>query len=720
MAYAQLAGLPIYYGLYASFLPTIFAAMFGSSNHLSTGPTAVVSLLTSVALEPLATSGSEAYIAYAILLSLTIGIFRLSLGILRLGLIVNFLSLPVVNSYTSAAAIIIATSQLSRMFGVYVNEGAYHYQTVENVISAALIYTHLPTLLIACSSLTLMFLLKKYVSKIPFILVTVVIFTFISWASGFEHDVAVNIKNIKSPEIVNMIKQFNVDMHLLVDHASERTKLRDKIDAMKSADSNAFRVVDEQYYASLIGIKIKNEKHESQILRDELNNFMLEAGKSKDGKLLFYNYGKIPKGMEKDERIWRVKVRNYPINESAVLITGGGSVVGNIPKGLPAISMPNFDLNVFLRFLPMALIITLLGFMEAISIGKSIAVKSGQKIDPNQELIGQGLANIIGSFGQSYPVSGSFSRSAINFHSGAFTGIANIVSSLVIVLTLYFFTNFLYFLPKAVLASVIIMAVLSLMNIKGFINAWKAHRIDGAISTITFIVTLIFAPHLEYGILAGVTISLIVYLYNSMRPRIVSLSMADDFSLRSAKRYGLKECNVITALRFDGSLFFANSTYLDDTIVKIMAQKPKIKHFLIVCNGINDLDYSGACALKLVIEKIRVRGLGISFSGINEKVMKILERTGLIDFIGTEHIFPTQVDALETLYFQTHEVGKTNILACPLLNYIPIETTKKENQKTPFFVRLEKIEPELFILTPTIGTEDIRKEFEEKKKKKDV
>ncbi len=182
MAYAQLAGLPIYYGLYASFLPTIFATMFGSSNHLSTGPTAVVSLMTAVALEPLATQGSEAYIIYAIMLSLTVGIFRLSLGLLKLGLIVNFLSLPVVNSYTSAAAIIIATSQLRRFFGVYANEGTYHYQTVENAIRAALNYTHYPTLIIAISSLILMYLLKKYLPKIPFVLVAVVAFTVISWA----------------------------------------------------------------------------------------------------------------------------------------------------------------------------------------------------------------------------------------------------------------------------------------------------------------------------------------------------------------------------------------------------------------------------------------------------------------------------------------------------------------------------------------------------------
>ena len=355
MAYAQLAGLPIYYGLYASFLPTIFATMFGSSNHLSTGPTAVVSLMTAVALEPLATQGSEAYIIYAIMLSLTVGIFRLSLGLLKLGLIVNFLSLPVVNSYTSAAAIIIATSQLRRFFGVYANEGTYHYQTVENAIRAALNYTHYPTLIIAISSLILMYLLKKYLPKIPFVLVAVVAFTVISWAFGYEKDVPVNINNIQSPDVVKMIRQFNKDVRLLVDYAAERTKLSEKMSAMKSADSSEFRILDEQYYAGILGIKIRSEKHESQLLRDELNDYMLQRVKTKDGTYQFYSYGKVPAGMTSDGNIWRVKVRNAILDEDDILMTGGGSVVGDIPKGLPKFTIPNVDLNVMFRFLPMAL-----------------------------------------------------------------------------------------------------------------------------------------------------------------------------------------------------------------------------------------------------------------------------------------------------------------------------------------------------------------------------
>jgi len=146
MAYAQLAGLPPYYGLYAAFLPPMIASLFGSSRQLATGPVAVVSLMTAASLEPIATAGSEAFISYAILLALIVGLFQFLLGVLRLGLVVNFLSHPVINGFTNAAALIIASSQLPKMFGVYVDKGAYHYETVIRVVQSSWHYTHWPTI----------------------------------------------------------------------------------------------------------------------------------------------------------------------------------------------------------------------------------------------------------------------------------------------------------------------------------------------------------------------------------------------------------------------------------------------------------------------------------------------------------------------------------------------------------------------------------------------
>lgn len=194
MAYAQLAGLPPYYGLYAAFLPPMIAALFGSSRQLATGPVAVVSLMTFASLAPLATAGSERFIGYAIVLALMVGVVQLSLGVLRLGLVVNFLSHPVVNGFTNAAAIIIATSQLSKMFGVHVDTAEHHYETVIRVVEAAIRFTHWPTLLLGVLAFAIMFILKRIAPRVPNVLVAVALTTLISWAVGYQHNAVVKMK----------------------------------------------------------------------------------------------------------------------------------------------------------------------------------------------------------------------------------------------------------------------------------------------------------------------------------------------------------------------------------------------------------------------------------------------------------------------------------------------------------------------------------------------
>ena len=198
MAYAQLAGLPVIYGLYASFLPPMVAALFGSSNQLATGPVAVVSLMTAAALEPLAIQGSTGYVAYAILLALMVGIVQLSLGILRLGILVNFLSHPVVIGFTNAAAIIIASSQLAKLFGVSVDKAAHHYETIYRIILAVMWYTHWPTFIMGLFSITLMVAIRRYVPKIPNVLAAVVLTVLISWSVGFERNETVGLSQVHS------------------------------------------------------------------------------------------------------------------------------------------------------------------------------------------------------------------------------------------------------------------------------------------------------------------------------------------------------------------------------------------------------------------------------------------------------------------------------------------------------------------------------------------
>jgi MFS superfamily sulfate permease-like transporter len=250
-------------------------------------------------------------------------------------------------------------------------------------------------------------------------------------------------------------------------------------------------------------------------------------------------------------------------------MTGGGAVVSSVPSGLPRLTMPNLDLSMVNSLFSYAVIIAILGYMEAISIAKAMAAKTGTRLDPNQELIGQGLGNILGSIGQSYPTSGSFSRSAVNLQAGAQTGMSSVVTSLAAVVVLLFFTTYLYHLPQSVLAAIIVVAVLGLINVKGFIHAWKAQWYDGLIAAITFSATLFFAPHLDKGILMGVFFSLLVFLYKSMRPEVVSLSRGEDQHLHAALSHGLKECQYIDMVRFSGPLFFANASYLENKIIDL-------------------------------------------------------------------------------------------------------------------------------------------------------
>lgn len=672
MAYAQLAGLPAYYGLYASFLPPMTAALFGSSRQLATGPVAVVSLMTAASLEPLATAGSEAFIAYAILLSLTVGIFQFLLGVLRLGLVVNFLSHPVVNGFTNAAAIIIASSQLSKLFGVYVDKAEHHYETIIRVINAAISYTHWPSLLMGIFAIAIMYSLKRLNPKIPNVLVAVVITTLISWSIGFEHNhPGTSISAIQAPEVQTTIKNFNKTVAEISETGNQRAEINKNIEDLKASEDHSFELLNLKHEVSILTARMSEQKHQSHVLRERLRNIKFAGIEGPDKALVFYPQDSVPQGLVTDGQIWRMKVGNKVLTEEDLLMIGAGAVVGNVPKGLPTLSIPQLNISVFSKLLPYAVIISLLGFMEAISIAKAMAAKTGQKLDPNQELIGQGMANILGAIGKSYPASGSFSRSAVNLQAGAVSGISSVVTSLVVIIALLFFTPLLYHLPQAVLASVIMMAVIGLINISGFIHAWKAQWYDGAITIITFISTLAFAPHLDKGIMVGVALSLLVFLYKSMRPKVLSLSMSPDQSLRCAEEFALKECGHIAVIRFDGPLFFANASYLEDRVSEIISTKPDLKHIILASNGINDMDASGEEALSLLVERVRSGGYGFSLSHVKENVMAVMKRTHLLEKIGKENIYPTQNMAVKDIYYKTHTGTEEDEKSCPLLSHIP-------------------------------------------------
>jgi len=677
MAYAQLAGLPPYYGLYAAFLPPMIAALFGSSRQLATGPVAVVSLMTFASLAPLATTGSERFIGYAIVLALMVGVVQLGLGLLRLGLVVNFLSHPVVNGFTNAAAIIIATSQLSKMFGVHVDTAEHHYETIVWVVQAAMGFTHWPTFWLGALAFAIMYALKRLAPRVPNVLVAVAITTVISWESGYQHNAVVPLKAVQSPKALELIQSYNDTLSEISRLGEERTAATLKLDEAK-ASGNAIAILDAKHTAEVISLQIEDLKEKGHVYREELRRFVLRGIPQTDGSLLFFPGDAVPAGAKDDGYLWRIQVGNNPVKADALRLTGGGDVVGVVPKGLPSFSLPKIDISTILHLLPYAAIISFLGFMEAISIAKAMAAKTGQRLDPNQELIGQGLANLLGSIGKSYPTSGSFSRSAVNLQAGAVTGFSSAFTSLAVVIMLLFLTPLLYHLPQSVLAAVIMMAVIGLLNISGFIHAWKAQRADGIISIIAFVCTLVFAPHLDKGIMVGVVLSLLVFLYKVMRPKVTTLARHADQALRCTVTHGLKECERIALVRFDAPLFFANASFLEDQITDRMQAKKGLKHIVIVANGINDIDASGEETLSLLVDRIRSAGVDVSLSGVNESVMKVLKRTHLDVKIGEDHIFPTMERAIEKIHPEAHR--DIEEAECPLQTvcYLPDTPPKKE------------------------------------------
>jgi len=663
MAYAQLAGMPAYYGLYAAFLPPMVAALFGSSRQLATGPVAVVSLMTAASLEPLATAGSESFIAYAILLSLLVGIFQLALGVLRLGLVVNFLSHPVVNGFTNAAAIIIATSQLSKLFGVNVDNAEHHYETILRVVQSAIHYTHWPTFFVGALALAIMITLKRVAPRVPNVLVAVVITTVLSWMLGFEHTTAVDSKAILSPKALELVASFNEAVNGIPPLAEERTKTSKKLDEAKKGH-NAIARLDAEHEDRVIQSRIEELKDKAHLYREEIRLLLFKAAIQADNSVVYHAADQLPAGAKTDGRTWRIRVGNKAIKTDKLPLTGGGEVIGVVPKGLPALSVPKVDFGVMLHLFPYAAIISLLGFMEAISIAKAIASKTGQRIDPNQELIGQGLSNIIGAIGKSYPASGSFSRSAVNLQAGAATGMSSVFTGLTVVIALLFFTPLLYHLPQSVLAAIIMMAVMGLINVSGFLHAWKAQWYDGLISILSFICTLWFAPHLDKGIMLGVVLCLLVFLYKNMRPVVTSLTRDRSKALVCAVTRGLEECKYLSVIRFEGPLFFANASYLEDKISDLMLCKATLRHVLIVANGINDIDASGEETLSLLVSRLRSAGIDVSFSGINETVMKVLVRTHLSNKIGADHVYPTMEAALRAIHPAVHTEEEMKL--CPL------------------------------------------------------
>ncbi len=653
MAYAQLAGLPAYYGLYAAFLPGIIAALWGSSAQLATGPVAVVSLLTASALAPLAATGSGQFVALAILLALMVGLIQLTLGIFKLGVVVNFLSHPVIAGFTNAAAIIIGLSQLNKLFGVSMGRSEYFLQDVWGALQL-IGETHIPTLMMGVVAFIIMWGMKKYAPKLPGVLIAVIITTLVSYAIGFEHNGKGRIEEIVDAEIRKLADDFTGAETRIEELQHLTAKLTTELKQLqKSKEGSGQHVAALKYELELTQLEMQNLEGENRKIARSLRKFIFEQVPATDAQMArLYLTGQVPPGEQADGYRWRIK----KMSEGELKLVGGGEVVGSIPPGLPGIGIPQMSWEAVMSLLSSALVISLVGFMEAISIAKAMAAKTKQRINPNQELLGQGFSNILGSLSQAFPVSGSFSRSAVNLNAGAVTGLSNVFAGLIVLVTLLFLTPLLYHLPQAVLAAVIMMAVIGLVNFKAIGHAWHTHKHDGIAAIVTFVATLAFAPHLDNGIMVGAGLAIILYLYRTMKPRVAILGRHPDGTLRDIKVHDLPVSENVIAMRYDGQLYFANVPYFEDTVLEAVANNPRAKHLLIVSDGINQLDASGEEVIRHLVQRLRSNGIRVVFSGLKKQVLDIMRRSGLLDYIGQESIFADEEKALEVIYAEVLKV----------------------------------------------------------------
>jgi SulP family sulfate permease len=648
MAYAQLSGLPIYFGLYTAFIPAILAALWGSSRQLLSGPVAIVSLMTAAAVTPLAVPFTEEFVGLALLLALLVGIIQFSMGALKLGTIVNFVSHPVILGFINAAAIIIALSQLDMLLGIPKGRSDSFLKDIWEM-AGYLPETHLPTLGMSILALALMLGLKKIPALAkPSVLITVVITILVSYAVGFEKKSTAKPEQIAAPAareiITGYIDSDNRIKALIAESTAKSTQLRA---AEKAHDARA--VADLNHELDLLEINLKSLEAENKARKANINRMHFEMWPSEGGAPQLHLKGAIPAGVQTDGADWHVK----KIDKGEIYLMGGGDVVGNIPPGLPGFRLPTLTLDAVFSLIAAAFIIALVAFMETISMAKALAAQTKQRLDPNQELIGQGVSNIGGAFFQAYPSCGSFTGSAINLQAGAKTGFASVFNGIFVAITLLllYLAPFLYHLPKAVLAVIILLAVTSLITPKALKHTWQASRADGIVALTTFTVTLLAAPHLDKGIMVGAALAIVLYLYRTMKPRVAMLGRYKDGTLRDIKvNPDLPTSPHIIAMRFDGSLYFANVSYFEDTVLEAVANKPNAKYLLVVGDSINQLDASGEEVVHHLVERLRETGVEIVFSGLKKQVLDVMRATGLFDLIGQANIFATEDQAIAAIY----------------------------------------------------------------------
>lgn len=527
LAYALLAGLPAEMGLYASIVPIVLYAVFGTSKALAVGPVAVVSLMTATAIGKIALPGTSEYIIAAITLAFLSGVFLVLMGVFRLGFLANFLSHPVIAGFITASGIIIAASQLKHIFGI----DARGHNLIELVISL------------------------------------------------FENIGAVN------------------------------------------------------WYALGTGLAA---------------TFLLFWIRKKLKPLLI--------GLGTSEKMADISAKIGPI--FAIITTiiiawlfdfsdKGVALVGDVPKGLPPLTTPSFSYDMWVALIGSAILISVIGFVESISVAQTLAAKKRQRIKPDQELIGLGAANIGASFTGGFPVTGGFSRSVVNFDAGAETPAAGAYTAVGLALASLFLTPLIFFLPKATLAATIIVAVLSLVDFSILKKTWIYSKADFIAVSATILITLGFG--VELGVTAGVVISIFIHLYKSSRPHMAVVGQVPGSQhYRNVLRHNVIVHPTIMTVRVDESLYFANARFLEDAIYNLVTKNSDIKHVILLCSAINTIDMSALESIEAINERLDGMSVKFHLSEVKGPVMDRLQRTNFQSHL-TGNIYLSQHQAAQEL-----------------------------------------------------------------------
>jgi SulP family sulfate permease len=527
LAYALLAGLPAQAGIYASIVPIVLYALFGTSRALAVGPVAVVSLMTAAAIGQVAEAGSIGYAAAALSLALLSGAFLLALGLFRLGFIANFLSHPVIAGFITASGILIATSQLKHILGV--PAGGHTLIEMLGALGAHLSAVNWPTLVIG------------------------------GLATGFLFWVRKGLKPL-----------------------------------LRRAG-----------------------------LKPRAADLLAKAG----------------------------PVAAVAVSTLAVWLFGlearGVSIVGAVPQGLPPLTMPDLSPDLLGSLLVPAILISIIGFVESVSVAQTLAAKKRQRIDPNQELIGLGAANLGAAFTGGYPVTGGFSRSVVNFDAGAETPAAGAFTAVGLAIAALALTPLIFFLPKAVLAATIIVAVLSLVDFSILRKSWGYSRADFAAVLATILLTL--GLGVEAGVSAGVILSLALHLYKTSRPHVAEVGLVPGTQhFRNILRHEVETDPTLLTLRVDQSLYFANARFLEDLIQDRMAEDCSLRHVVLMCSAVNEIDFSALESLEAINERLKAAGITLHLSEVKGPVMDRLRRSHFLDEL-TGKVFLSQYDAWTAL-----------------------------------------------------------------------